>query len=89
MAQAVLTRKGGSEYTTITFNNFSGLSKSNVDFGLDVARRFLAATTVGNYALFGGGFTNSNTDSSAVDAYNTSLQKFGLPAGIDLSLIHI
>lgn len=36
------------------------------------ARGYLAATTVGNYALFGGG-KNSSSTSSTVDAYNTSL----------------
>ncbi|MGI6029754.1 MAG: hypothetical protein ACOX81_10180 [Candidatus Heteroscillospira sp.] len=42
--------------------------------GLSVARKSLAATTVGNYALFGGG----NSGSSAVktvDAYNASLTR--------------
>ena len=37
---------------------------------LSEARSFLAATSVGNYALFGGG-----ESSSTVDAYNTSLTR--------------
>lgn len=40
---------------------------------LSKATSNLAATTVGNYALFGGGYTGSN--SSTVDAYDTSLTR--------------
>ena len=41
---------------------------------LSVARSLLAATTVGNYALFGGGY-NGTTLFSTVDAYDTSLTR--------------
>ena len=41
---------------------------------LSVARRYLAATNVGNYALFGGGQTASDK-SNVVDAYNKSLTR--------------
>jgi len=51
----------------------SSLTKS-VPGGLNLGRRGLAATTVGNYALFGGGI-QSGTTSSIVDTYNTSLTK--------------
>ena len=40
---------------------------------LSTARRLLAATTVGDYALFGGGTTGSS--SNVVDAYNASLTR--------------
>jgi hypothetical protein len=40
---------------------------------LSTARRYLAATTVGDYALFGGG--NASSYSSVVDAYDTSLTR--------------
>ncbi len=40
---------------------------------LSVARDHLAATTVGNYALFAGGWTGSSSRSATVDAYDTSL----------------
>ena len=40
---------------------------------LDEGRNSLPATTVGRYALFGGGYTGNRT--SRVDAYNTSLTK--------------
>lgn len=36
---------------------------------LGEARYNLAATTVGNYALFGGGLGSSSTNKDAVDAY--------------------
>ena len=40
---------------------------------LSAARSYLVATTVGNYALFGGGTTGKA--SSVVDAYDTSLTR--------------
>ena len=40
---------------------------------LSVARGYLAATTVGNYALFGGGYGSGY--SNVVDAYDTSLTR--------------
>ena len=40
---------------------------------LSQARTYLAATSVGNYALFGGGYTGSYTD--VVDAYDMSLTR--------------
>ena len=42
---------------------------------LSTARSKLAATSVGNYALFGGGQTDSTTSSATVDAYDTSLTR--------------
>ena len=42
---------------------------------LSVARYELSATTVGNYALFGGGGNDGNIYSSTVDAYNSSLTR--------------
>ena len=45
---------------------------------LSVGRYHLAATTVGNYALFGGGvsdYNNNYTYHSTVDAYDTSLTR--------------
>lgn len=40
---------------------------------LSSARRQLAATTVGDYALFGGGIPSNANNSKIVDAYNSSL----------------
>ena len=59
MAQALISRKGGGGggYATITFDNVSSLTKSTPT-ALSTARYKLAATTVGNYALFGGGMYN-------------------------------
>ena len=71
MAQALISRKGGG-YSTITFNNVSDLTRSTPT-ALSVGRSTLAATTVGNYALFGGGYGGAYQ--SVVDAYNTSLTR--------------
>ena len=42
---------------------------------LSEARGYLAAASVGNYALFGGGSSSEVDQSSTVDAYNTSLTR--------------
>ena len=42
---------------------------------LSLARASLAATTIGDYALFGGGYDTSGTYVSNVDAYDTSLTR--------------
>ena len=72
---------GGGYYapsaaTYSTVNAYSNALTRSTPTALSTARRYLAAASVGNYALFGGG----RPDSSAVDAYSTSLT---------LSLIHI
>ena len=60
MAQAIISRKGGGGggYATVTFDNVSSLIRSTPTV-LSVRRHRLAATTVGNYALFGGGNNGS------------------------------
>ena len=58
MAQAIISRRGGgSGYATITFNGVSALKKTNAA-ALFRLRESLASTTVGNYALLGGGRFN-------------------------------
>ena len=58
MAQALISRKGGgSGYATVTFNNVSPLAKTTAP-DLSAVRDYLVATTVGDYALFGGGHSN-------------------------------
>ena len=42
---------------------------------LSVARYYLAATTVGNYALFGGGRESGYTYKNTVDAYDGNLTR--------------
>ena len=42
---------------------------------LSAARTRISTTTVGNYALFGGGLGSGNADFSTVDAYDTSLTR--------------
>lgn len=56
---------------TVNFN-LPALTRS-IPTALSTARMYLAATNVGNYALFGGGYTGSFTD--VVDAYDTSLTR--------------
>ncbi len=71
MGNALITRRGGV-YATIKFENYnSPLQKGDALPALSQARSDLAATSVGNYALFGGGFPPS----SVVDAYNISLTR--------------
>ena len=50
-------------------------SYENINNGLSLARTSLAATTIGDYALFGGGYDISGTYVSNVDAYDTSLTR--------------
>ena len=52
--------------TSLTHNG--GLNMS-----LSLARNKLAATSVGNYALFGGGASKNNIQQKTVDAFDTSL----------------
>jgi hypothetical protein len=52
----------------------AGLTRSTAT-SLSVARSALAATTVGNYALFGGGMKHGQSLMATVDAYNDSLTR--------------
>ena len=60
---------------------------------LSVARAYLAATHIGNYALFGGGMTPTYSYSAVVDAYDTSLNRTtSTPLSVgrcDLAATHI
>ena len=68
-----LIKQAGSGGTKIKFKNYGGptLEKREVE-GLSKARYEFAATSVGDYALFGGGY-NSGSALSDVDAYSTNL----------------
>ena len=84
---AIITRRSSSTNKTITFNGYTGdlvpeisdgFGKAPNPTALSVVRNYLAATHVGNYALFGGGYKGSPSGdgsyySKAVDAYDTSL----------------
>ena len=86
---------GGGYY--YDYNNSKSTSLSTVDTytsnlvkgtasSLSTARQCLGATTVGNYALFGGGYSyNTSSASSAVDAYNNSLTRSS-PATLSIAL---
>lgn len=56
--------------------------KAELVQGLSVGRQYLAAAPVGDYALFGGGFTvNTSASTNAVDAYDRYLVR-KTPAGL-------
>ena len=64
--------KGGSTYAILS-SYTQILSYVGTATPLSEARYYLAATTVGNYALFGGG--QDSNYKSTVDAYDTSLTR--------------
>ena len=72
-------RSGGGNFVKVDFNNCiigdkNAVSKITNPTALSNARRGLAATAIGNYALFGGGYRDgSNVDT--VDAYDASLTR--------------
>ena len=86
---AIITRRSSSTNKTITFNGYTGdlvpeisdgLGKAPNPNPLSVAREELAATHIGDYALFGGGRDNNKSGdgsnySAVVDAYDTSLNR--------------
>ena len=55
---------------------------------LSAARNRISATTVGNYALFGGGWGSGNAKFSTVDAYNTSLTRT-TPTALSVARSHL
>ena len=71
MSEAFISRRRGGSYITIKFEDF-GLPIKKEAQELSVARTSLAATSVGDYALFGGGSTGSDR-SSALDGYKSNL----------------
>ena len=81
MGEAIIARRGGGDakitFTAYTPTNIfaiysaSGMLVRSTPNVLSAARNYLAATSIGDYALFGGG-TPSGT---AVDAYDTSLTR--------------
>lgn len=77
MGNALISRRGGG-YAKIEFDNYTpafGELESRAAPNLSIARYNLAATTIGNYALFGGGSSNYSDKYSTVDAYNSNLTK--------------
>ena len=71
MGESFITSRGYG-YSKITFNIYPVELVRSTPTALSEGRDILAATTVGNYALFGGG-SITNGYSAVVDAYNTSL----------------
>jgi len=74
------TFKSGNKYEWLAVPISGQWISYNMYYGttpepLSVARDYLAATTVGNYALFGGGYRDYYVYSDTVDAYDTSLTR--------------
>lgn len=77
MSEGFICRNSGDGYATINFNTYTGVvhgSLTSSSRALSEASLGLASTSVGNYALFGGGY-NSSGFLSTVNAYNTSLTR--------------
>lgn len=53
MGEAIISRRGGSEYTTINFNGTQAITKSGTISAYSEV--YAAGTTLGEYAVFGGG----------------------------------
>ena len=64
-----MVNKSGNTYT-ILYSKLPSLTRTTAT-SLSEARGYLAATTVGDYALFGGGY-NRSAYSNTVDAYTIS-----------------
>ena len=81
MSEGFICRNSGDGYATINFNTYTGVvheSLTSSSRALTEGRASLAATNVGDYALFGGGYSVVNSDtvrSDVVDAYNTNLTR--------------
>ena len=79
MGSAIMSKRGGG-YATVKFENYNDdvlierdLESSFTSY-LSNPKESLAATTVGDYAIFAGGYGNS-TYYPTVDAYTSSLTK--------------
>lgn len=68
------SHQSGWTNSSVVYAFNSSLTRSTPT-ALSVARYYLSATTVGDYALFGGGYVYNSADSAVVDAYNTSLTR--------------
>ena len=73
MGESFITSRGYG-YSKITFNIYPVELVRSTATELSEARYNIAATTVGNYALFGGG-DSDNGYSAVVDAYDTKLTR--------------
>ena len=81
MGEAIITRRGGSGEVIVEFDNFipSNIDPSDEELihstptALSVSRSSLAGASVGDYALFAGGYDDFYR--STVDAYDTSLTR--------------
>ena len=81
MSEGFICRNSGDGYATINFNTYTGVVHGSLTSSSKVLterRASLEATSVGDYALFGGGYSVVNSDLvcfGVVDAYNTNLTR--------------
>lgn len=64
-----------SPYVTATVDAYTSNLVRSTATSLSWARSSLAATTVGNYAIFAGGYVSGSTSSGGEDVYNSSLTR--------------
>lgn len=70
MGEAIISRRGGSEYTTINFDGTQAITKVNTFLPYNYGIAYAAATTLGNYAVFGGGRMGDGSKTATVFAIN-------------------
>lgn len=81
MSEGFICRNSGDGYATINFDTYTAVvheALTSSSRALTEGRASLAATSVGDYALFGGGYSIVNSDlvsSDVVDAYDNSLTR--------------
>lgn len=74
MSESIITRRGSGGYAKVTFDvPCTKLNKVYNVSMLSVERDHLASTTLGDYALFGGGYSHSSVDT--VEVYNKNLTR--------------
>ena len=81
MSSSFIIQKFSKEYSTINFD--LPVFKSEAVTSLSNSKESLAATSIGDYALFGGGSNNSSARYNNVDAYDLNLTKT-TPTSMDL-----
>ena len=85
MGEAILVRRGGGSEKMV-FENYSTTPplEHSTPTPLSVAKGDLAGASVGIYAIFTGGFGNSDVPVSSTNAYNNSLTR-SIPTSLSVS----
>ena len=75
MGDAIISRRG-SEYTTINFDGTQAITKVNYFLPYGYGNAYSAATTLGEYAVFAGGQTSSNTSNTINTVFAIDVNSF-------------